>query len=132
MEYKFSKNKIFSIALIVLSVVLIVGLTDVNDLECSKAQNICNIYDSKGFSRKLEESFKITDIKNHYIDSYTEHGKYNRATKYKVVLELDNNIIFLPFGTRSEEAAESIYSNMMIQPEYKLKGSFFKSFLDLY
>lgn len=132
MEYKFDKSQIFSIALIVLSVMTIVGITEVKDLECSKAQNICKIYDSKGFNRKLEESFKLTDIKNHSIEHYNSRGKYTSTSKYKVVLELDNNIIFLPFGTRSEEAAESIYSNMMIQPEYKLKGSFFKSFLDLY
>lgn len=117
----------FGIIFIVLCA-LIIGT---NDMECSKAQNICNIYERRGFSRELTDTFRLTDIKYHYIDYYKEIGRYSHSN-YKVCLKFDNGILFLPFGTRSEEAAENIYTNMMVQPEYKLKGTYFKTFFDLY
>lgn len=121
----------FEIILIVLFALIIIFAIGTNDMECSKAQNICNIYERRGFSRELTDTFRLTDIKHHYIDYYNGTGRYSHGN-YKVCLNFDNGTLFLPFGTRSEEAAENIYTNIMVQPEYKLKGTYFKTFFDLY
>ena len=126
----FFKDNIWGITFIVLAALIIIFAIGTNDMECSKAQNICHIYERRGFSRELTDSFKLTDIKYHYIKYH--RGRHSHSS-YKVCLEFnDNHNLFLPFDTRTEEAAETIYANMMIQPEYKLKGTYFKTFFDLY
>lgn len=131
MGAKFSKDNIWALTFIIIAALIMIFAIGTNDMECSKSQNICNIYERKGFSRELTDTFRLTDIKSHYIDYYSGTGKYGHS-RYKVCLNFDNGILFLPFGTRTEEAAETIYTNMMIQPEYKLKGTYFKTFFDLY
>lgn len=121
----------FTIIFIVLYALFLIFVVGTNDMECSKTQNICHIYERKGFSRKLTDTFRLTDIKYHYIDYYKGTGRGSHSN-YKVCLNFDKDMLFLPFGTRTEEAAETIYTNMMLQPEYKLKGTIFKTFFDLY
>lgn len=125
------KDNIFALTFIIITALIIIFAMGTNDMECSKVQNICNIYERRGFSRELTDTFRLTDIKHHYIKYYRRYGKGSNSN-YKVYLEFDNGILFLPFGTRTEEAAESIYANMMVQPEYKLKGTYLKTFFDLY
>ncbi len=139
-KIKFMKNKILKIlkdfnleiTFIALFVAFITFAVGTNDMECSKAQNICNIYKIRGFKRELQDSFRITDIKSHSIYHFKGTGRGN-FWHYELHLEfVDDDILFLPFGTGSEEAAENIYTNIMVQPEYKLKGNVFKTFFDLY
>ena len=131
MDTNFSKDNIWALTFIIIAAMIMIFAIGTNDMECSKTQNICHIYERKGFSRELTDSFRLTDIKYHYIKYHRGQGRHSHSS-YKVCLEFDNGILFLPFHTRSEEAAETIYTNMMIQPEYKLKGTFFKTFFDLY
>ncbi len=131
MGANFSKDNIWALTFISIAAMIMIFAIGTNDMECSKAQNICNIYERKGFSRELTDTFRLTDIKYHYIDYHKGTGRGSHSN-YKICLNFDNGILFLPFGTRTEEAAETIYTNMMIQPEYKLKGTYFKTFFDLY
>lgn len=132
---KFRIKEIIYIVLTIIGVCVVAYCIDYYDFECSKANDTCLIYSKRIFQqREVYEVFKISDIDGYYINEITSRSRYShRHVFYPVIhLKSEDRLIFMPFDTRSHEKAEDIYSNIFIQPEYKIKGSLFKAFFDLY
>lgn len=128
------KEKIY-IVLSIIGICVVAFCIDYYDLECSKEKDTCMIYSKRIFQQmEVYEAFKISDIDSHYIEERLSHGKNYHQHAFSPVIHLksENRTIFMPFDTLSYEKAEDTYSNIFIKPEYKIKGSLFKSFFNLY
>ncbi len=128
------KEKIY-IILAIIGACVVAYCTEYHNLECSKANDTCLIYSKRIFQqREVYEVFKISDIDGYYINEIESHSRYSHRHAFYPVIHLksEDRMIFMPFDTKSYEKAEDIYCNIFLQPEYKIKGSLFKTFFDLY
>lgn len=116
-------------SIIILFIMLIFTLfMPIETIECSKSNDSCHIYTRKVFGRnqKLKTSFKISDITDYKIFSYS--GGRSGKTHYNLRIFLkDGRVIDIDNGTSSYERAEEILYDMRIQQNFKLKGSYFKT-----
>ena len=118
--------------IIALGITLVLGLIvrlfiPLQDVECSKSQNVCSIYSRNITSGEIEKinEFRLSDVKEYQINYEKDAPK---SGSYKIYVYLNNGeSIKIKSGTANYEKAKEICDNIANNDNFILKGNFWKN-----